>query len=84
MLITVLNDGETYTNIEGSHIVAVDDNMSAEDIEEMLAEDNYAAFELGEVKDSNTILNFFRIFFPQMQVEQDSDGQVLIYTGIFE
>ena len=85
MLITVLNDGDTFTNMEGTMIAAVPDEVFDEDdVESFLKEGEYDHLMLEEVKDSETIRRWFRIFFPNMQVEQDSDGQVLIYTGIFE
>ena len=84
-LVTVLNDGDTFTSIEGTMIAAVPDEVfESDDVESFLKEGNYDHLMLGEVKDSATILRFFRIFFPNMQIEQDNDGQVVIYTGITE
>lgn len=85
MLIVVLNDGDTFTNMEGTMIAAVpDEAFDDDDVESFLKEGEYDHLMLGEVKDSETILRWFRIFFPNMEVGTDNDGQVLIYTGIFE
>jgi hypothetical protein len=81
-LVTVLNDGDTFTSTEGTKIAAVPDDV--EDVETFLKEGDYDSLPLGEVKDSDTILRFFRLFFPEMQVDTDNDGQVIIYTGINE
>jgi hypothetical protein len=84
-LVTVLNDGDTYTGTEGTMIAAVPDRVfDDDDVESFLKEGNYDHLNLGEVKDSATILRFFRLFFPGMEVGQDNDGQVIIHTGITE
>lgn len=85
--IVVLNDGETYTGIMGCQIAAIphfEEMLETDQVESFLKEEEYDHLYLGEVMDSDTILRWFRIFFPNMEVEQDQDGQVLIYTGIYE
>lgn len=86
-LIVVLDDGETFGPLQGSNIVALPDGLdSLEKIEEYLEEheDSLDALPMRSIKDSDTIIRWMRIFFPDMQVEQDNDGQVVIYTGITE
>lgn len=84
-LVTVLNDGDTFTSMEGTMIAAVPDEVFDEDdVESFLKEGNYDHLPIGEVKDSETIARWFRIFFPNMEVGTDNDGQVIIHTGITE
>lgn len=84
-LVTVLNDGDTYTDTPGTKIAAIPQHVfDGDDVETFLKEGKYDQLPLEEVKDAETILKFFRLFFPGMQVEQDNDGQVVIYTGIME
>jgi hypothetical protein len=84
-LYTVLEDG-THGPIEASMIAAVPDSIvaDADGVEQFLKTGEYDHFHLGEIKDSATVMTWMRIFFPNMQVEQDNDGQVIIYTGINE
>jgi len=46
MLIVVLNDGETFTGIEGCVIVDVPDEMDSEDIEMYLREGEWDGFDI--------------------------------------
>lgn len=48
MFIMVLNDGETYTDLQGCRMVWISDTVDAEDIEELLKEvriNDHAEFE---------------------------------------
>ena len=83
-LVTVLNDGETFSDIQGTMIAVVPDDIEDDEVETFLKEGDYDHFMLEEVTDSNTLMLWFTIFFPGMQVEEDNDGQLIIYTGITE
>jgi hypothetical protein len=49
MLIVVLNDGETYTDIDGCVIVDVPDEMDSEDIEMYLREGEWDGLDITAV-----------------------------------
>jgi len=84
-LIMVLNDGETFSPLQGSMIVSLPNGMvTSDEIEKYLEKADFDALPIQSVKDSDTVMRWMRIFFPNMQVETDNDGQVIIYTGIIE
>jgi len=84
-LIMVLNDGKTFSPLQGSMIVSLPDSVvEVDDVEKFLKEGDYDHFHIGEIKDSDTVMRWMRVFFPDMQVLQDEDGQIVIHTGIIE
>lgn len=49
MLVVILNDGETYTDIEGCRVVEVGDELDSEDIEEVLKDSYYDGIEVQDL-----------------------------------
>lgn len=87
ILLVVLNDGETFSDMAGCHIVAT----RLDELEEAMNEgdekglfENCESLPIGPITDVHKILKWMRVFFPDMQVEEDLDGQVLLYTGIYD
>lgn len=78
-LVVVLNDDSTFTSLEGCTTaqVALDENG---DLPEDWAN---ASLPLAPINDETTLLSYMRIFFPNLQLEEDSSGQLLIYTDIY-
>ena len=81
-LVVVLNDGETFSSVKGAKIVPVPNSGSDDEIVRYLKNGSYKSLPLGEVNNIETILDFFRLFFPDMKVEEEMDGNILIDTGV--
>jgi len=81
---TVLNDGITYSEMNGSMIAVIPADEKSDIVNHLLKSGECNCFMLREVKDVNIIRDFFKIFFPKMKVTVNSSSEVIIHTGITE
>jgi len=90
-LIVVLNDGETFTNLEGCFIEAIPepyDPSSSGEIESFLKDTKieHDSFPLAPISSGaeamDTIMKWMTIFFPHMHVREDESGCYVIETNI--
>lgn len=82
-LYVALSERGTYDAAKDCILAAVPDSVDIEDMEQFLKNEEYNSMPLSEVEDPADILRFFRLFFPNMILDTDNEGQVVIHTGIY-
>lgn len=85
-LIVALNDNSTFTPLEGCYIACLTDEQQLESdlTSEIPNPEDCDHLMIGPVESTDQIFKWMRIFFPNMRVEEDDDGQVVIHTGVYE
>lgn len=86
--IVVLNDGETFSGIDGAAIAMVPDAWDTNTTEERLRDGSTYLYNIGPSSQpppsADDAITLLKALCPWLTVEYDNDGQVVFYSGVFD